>query len=112
VQRFRDYRKGVSAVLAEPVPSQERGRIAELVGVLREQHAAFERAARGWSAEDIAAKRRTRRERTQTLSDIYVALTRLGEGDRVNRLQKLPVDRQLAELEQFLIEFPAIVPSL
>jgi hypothetical protein len=111
VKRFRDYRKNVSAVLAEPVPAQERTRITKLLDVLREQHTAFERASRGWSAADVADKRRLRRERAKTQSDIYVALTRLGEGERVSQLQKLTVERQLDELEQFLRQFPVAAPQ-
>jgi len=105
VQRFREYRQNVSAVLAEPAPAQERVRVAELSATLREQHDAFERASAEWSGEARTAKRKLRHERQQTLADIYVALARLGETERVASLQKMSVGRQLEEVEEYLRQF-------
>jgi hypothetical protein len=101
-EHFRDYRRSFRSVLAEPVPAEERRRLAELVERLRDEHSAFERASAGWSAEARADKKRLRRARGETLSAIYVSLARLGEVDRVDALQKSPTDRQLAELEAYL----------
>jgi cell division septum initiation protein DivIVA len=105
VQLFREYRQRVSAVLAEPAPAQERGRVAELTEKLREQHDAFERAAAEWSGEARAAKRKLRQERQQTLADIYVALARLGETERVAALQKMSIGKQLEDVEDYLRQF-------
>jgi hypothetical protein len=101
-EHFRDYRRSFRSVLAEPVPGEERRRLAELVERLRDEQSAFERASAGWSAEARADKKRLRRARTETLSAIYVSLARLGEVERVDALKKSPTERQLAELEEFL----------
>jgi hypothetical protein len=102
VQRFRDYRQRFRSVLAEPTPAEERRRIAELVEHLRVKDDEFERARAGRTPEARIDKRRLRSERRLTLSSIYVSLARVGEIDRVDALQKLPVKRQLEELEEYL----------
>jgi len=79
--------------------------VAELSATLREQHDAFERASAEWSGEARTAKRKLRHERQQTLADIYVALARLGETERVASLQKMSVGRQLEEVEEYLRQF-------
>jgi hypothetical protein len=101
-QHFRDYRQSFHSVLAEPVPAEERRRLAELVERLRGEHTEFERASAGWSPEAHAEKRRLLGERRRTLSSIYVSLARLGEVERVDALKKMPVGRQLEELEEYL----------
>jgi len=102
VGHFGDYRRRFRSVLADPTPTEERHRLAELVKRLRTESDGFERARAGWTPEARADKRRLRKERRDTLSSIYVSLTRVGEIDRVNALQEMPVQRQLEELEEYL----------
>jgi hypothetical protein len=102
VLHFRDYRRRFRSVLADPTPAEARQRLADLVERLRVEHGEFERARAGWSPESQADKRRLRNERRSTLSSIYVSLARLGEIDRVDALQKKPVQLQLEELEEYL----------
>ena len=112
VQRFREYRRSVTAVLAEPVNSQERRRLRELVENLREQQDGFERASAGWSNEAVADKRRLRKERAQKLSDIYVVLVRLGETELVSSLEKMDVKHQLEELTRYLLQSRGYAPPM
>jgi hypothetical protein len=107
-KHFRDYRQSFRSVLAEPVPAEERRRLAGLVQRLRGEHTEFERASAGWSPEARADKRRLRRERSDTLSSIYVSLVRLGEVQRVDALKKKPIGRQLEELEEYLRRAPVL----
>jgi hypothetical protein len=111
VHHFRNYKENVAAVLAEPVPVQERNRVTQLVQQLRDQHEQFEKASAAWSPEAKADKRRLRRERLQTLSEIYVALARLGEVELVGQLKKMDVKRQLEEVERHLQESAALGPA-
>jgi hypothetical protein len=112
VRRFREYRQSVTGVLAEPEPDVERNRLVPLVAQLREQHDGYEKASARWSDEAKADKRRLRRERLETLSQVYVVLARLGEVDRVARLKKMGVEWQLKDLEGYLREFNAGAPSV
>lgn len=105
VTRFREYRQSVTGVLAEPEPDVERKRLVPLVTQLREQHEGYERASAQWSDGAKAEKRRLRRARLDTLSQVYVVLARLGEVDRVARLKKMGVEWQLKELEGYLQDF-------
>jgi hypothetical protein len=102
VRHFRDYRQRFRSVLADPTPTEERHRLAELVERLRVENDEFERARASWTAKAQADKRRLRIERRRTLSSVYVSLARLGEVDRVDALQQKPVQRQLEELEEYL----------
>jgi hypothetical protein len=110
VQRFREYRQSVTGVLAEPEPGVERSRLLQLVQLLRQQQADYERASQGWSDDAKAEKRRMRRARLETLSHAHVALARLGESERVARLKKMGVEWQLEELENYLREFNLEAP--
>ncbi|MBN2194587.1 MAG: hypothetical protein JW751_17350 [Polyangiaceae bacterium] len=98
-EKFRDYASRFRSLITQLEPQEEHAALARLVAQLREQDTAFERARAGWSKEDVLDKRRLRRDRSVTLKEIYVVLIRLGEGERVDLLEKLPVRRQLEELE-------------
>jgi hypothetical protein len=102
VAKFQDYRRRVSSLVAQSIPEEERVTLLRMVDQLREQNEGYERARAGWAAEDRAAKRRLRRQRGQTLKEIYVVLARMGEVERIDELQKLPVRGQLERLERFL----------
>lgn len=100
-ERFREYAGRVRSMLAQLEPREEQAALLRLVARLRTEDEAFERASAGWSKKDVEDKRRLRGERSVTLKEIYVVLVRLGEVERVDALQKLPVRRQLEELERF-----------
>ena len=102
VQKFHDYRRRVSSLVAQSIPDEERDVLLRMVEQLREQNEGYERARAGWSAEHRATKRRLRRQRGQTLKEIYVVLARMGEVERIDELEKLPVRAQLEQLERFL----------
>lgn len=112
VTRFREYRQSVTGVLAEPEPDVERNRLVPLVSLLREQQDGYEQASSRWSDEAKAEKRRLRRARLDTLSQVYVVLARLGEVDRVAKLKKMGVEWQLKDLESYLREFNAAMPPV
>jgi hypothetical protein len=74
----------------------------ELTRQLGEQNQAFEASRRGWSREDQENKRLIQRKREETLAQVFIELTELGELLLIARLEKLPFERKLAELERFL----------
>jgi hypothetical protein len=84
--------------LAAVDAAEERKRLAALVSQLAAEHLALERAAAGWSAECQTEKRRLRRQRAQTLLRIKMSLARLGDVDRVDRLERLPFSRKIEAL--------------
>jgi hypothetical protein len=104
VQRFRSYRDQVKAIVPDATRARERERLADLTRVLRRQHEEHERASQSWSKEAEESRKALRKARAQTMLDIQVELARLGEVDRVARIEKLPFDAKLAQLEAFLDE--------
>jgi hypothetical protein len=111
-----DLQPAVAAAVVAKVQELRRGAdsAAEMANVrravqplargLQSSQQAYEKAAAGWSAEALAAKRRHRRDREQTFLQIKVALTRAGEVDLVQRMEMQPFARRLEELERFLRE--------
>jgi hypothetical protein len=87
-------------------PDEERRRLQALTGRLAGEHAAFERAAADWTAEAKAAKGRQRQLREQTLLRIKVSLARLGEVDRIERLERLPFGKKIEDLYNLLRTAP------
>jgi hypothetical protein len=102
VQKFQDYRRRAHSMLARAAPDEERAALGALVERLREQDAAYQRAREGWSKEAVSAKRRARRERSQIVKEIYLVLARMGEKERIEQLEKLPVGAQLERLVELL----------
>ena len=80
----------------------ERQRLAALIARMEQEHRALEKAAAGWSAENQAEKRRYRRQREQSWLRIKISLARLGEADRLERLERLPFARKIEALESYL----------
>jgi hypothetical protein len=103
VDRFAGYRERMSSLLASFTPAEERKNLGRLTAELRDRQSAFERASAGWSKEAKAEKKLLRKQRGDTLSEIYVVLARLGETARIDRLKTLSVDAQLEELERYLL---------
>jgi len=104
VDRFRAHRDQVQATVPDATRGGERDRIAELTARLRREHDEYERLAQAWSSDASDRKRQIRKARAQTLLDIQVGLARLGEVDRLARIERLPFDAKLDELESFLEE--------
>jgi hypothetical protein len=104
VERFRLYREQVKATAPDATRARERQRIADLASKLRREHDAYERASASWSREAAERKKELRRARAQTLLDIRVELARLGEVERLDRIERLPFEAKVIELESFLEE--------
>ena len=73
-----------------------------LLARLEAHHQSFERAAAGWSPDDVAAKRRARREREQAYLALRTGLARLGDVMFIEELEKLPYGRRIEELARLL----------
>jgi hypothetical protein len=95
----QSFRRATPAALAAPDGAAAAAELQALVAELGEDHRAFEEAARGWSANDRDAKKRTRRKRDVDFARVTIALARLGEVDFALYLQKVPFQRRLEELE-------------
>ncbi|MCL2449735.1 MAG: hypothetical protein FWD17_12380 [Polyangiaceae bacterium] len=104
IERFRAYRDQVKATVPDAERTHERERLESLVGVLRQQNEAYERASQSWTREADENRKTLRKARAQTMLDIQVELARLGEVDRVANLEKLPFEAKVAALEAFLEE--------
>lgn len=78
------------------------GALARLTSTLRELHDRFEASRQGWSRGDRELKRRVLREREEALEQLNLLLTQLGEFSLMGRLEKLPFELKLTELERFL----------
>jgi hypothetical protein len=104
VQRFGVYRDQVRATVPDATRAGERERLAELTSRLRREHEEYESVSQSWSLEASDRKRQIRKTRAQTLCEIQVALARLGEVERLARIERLAFDAKVAELEVFLEE--------
>jgi hypothetical protein len=104
VEAFRAYREDRHAHLPDAMHARERSRVDALLNELEAHHAAFERAAEGWTKEATAEKARLRRARHKTLMEISVVLARIGEIALLKTLEKVPFDRKLDGLRAYLKE--------
>jgi len=107
VEKFQGYRREIAS-LGDATRAPERQRLADLAAELRELHQGFERAASGWSEDARTDKKRLRQARTEALLQVRVLLARLGEIDRLGRLERLPFGRKIEELEVYLREVEAM----
>jgi hypothetical protein len=104
VDRFRAYRDQVKATVPDATRARERERIAELTARLRREHDDYERVSASWTREAGDQKKELRKAREQTLLDIQVELARLGEVERLTKMERLPFEMKLSHLESFLEE--------
>ena len=81
-----------------------RRQLEPLLIRLDTKHQSFERAASGWSEQDVLAKRRARRERERAYLALKVVLARLGELDFLLELDKMPYGRRIEHLARFVHE--------
>jgi hypothetical protein len=103
VEKFQHYRREI-AVLADSTRASEKKRLGELAAELRALHQEFERASSGWSDDERAEKKRFRQARAEALLQVKVLLARLGEVDRLGQIERLPFERKIEALEQYLRE--------
>jgi len=102
VARVQAFRQATPAGLAAVDTTATVRELARLVADLRTQHAAFEGASRNWSEQGRIGKRHLRRERQVSLLQITIELVRLGEVDLVQRLEKLPFNKKIDEVEELI----------
>jgi hypothetical protein len=102
VARVQAFRQATPAGLAAVDTGAALRDLAHLVATLRTQHAAFEGASRSWAEPDRVGKRQLRRERQLSLLQITIELVRLGEVDLVQRLEKLPFNKKIDEIEELI----------
>ncbi len=104
--RIRDHftagHSGPSSLISAPSRSQELGQLGSLVTALEEKHREYEAAAQKWTREAKVKKRKARRQRAEALLRVHVSLARLGEIDRLITLDRLPFDRKIDTLTEYL----------
>jgi hypothetical protein len=100
VEQFQKYR--VRGAVSVRDPAAELRELATLINSLSSQNAAFERAASEWTDDARMQKRELRKQREQTFQRIKVTLARLGAREQMSRLEKLPFDARIADLERYL----------
>jgi hypothetical protein len=99
VARVAEHTSDFGASVACVDRERVRSRLEALLRTLRHEHEAFERASRSWTDESFAEKRRRRAERSRVLRQIDVALAIVGEVDRMEELERLPVHRRIERLD-------------
>ncbi|HKQ70989.1 MAG TPA: helix-hairpin-helix domain-containing protein, partial [Polyangiaceae bacterium] len=103
VEKFQRYRAEIAG-LADATRAAERRRLGELAVELRGLHEQFETVTSDWLEEEHARKKRVRLARAEALLQVKVLLARLGEVERLNRIERLPFERKIMELEGYLRE--------
>ena len=99
VETLRAEQGTVGFSLASADVAEEKKRLKTLVTQLAEEHDAYERACAGWTEAHREEKRRFRGDRELTFLRIKVSLARLGDVDRIVRLERLPFAGKIQELE-------------
>lgn len=107
VEKFQSYRNEMETVTVDANRTAERAKLATLVKDLKEQQEGYERASSGWTEEAAEEKKRLRQARQDTLLQINVVLAQLGEVDLIHEIEKLPFERRIDRLSQYLEEGPA-----
>lgn len=95
VDRFVRYKKEMQSAAVDESRTFEHARLGELAEALAEQNRAYD-DARGQE------KREVRKAREATLLEIKVLLARLGEIERVAKIDKLPFAQKVAEVTAYL----------
>jgi hypothetical protein len=104
VDKVQAYRKDIANVVPDAARSGERELLTSLARELKRQHAEYEQAAAAWSEDAAAKKRYLRQARDETLLRIKVLLARLGEVERLSKLERLPFEKKIENIEGFLEE--------
>ena len=111
-ERIQAFRRATPAALATIDPAATIRELGALVEQLRNDHTAFETAARGWTEMDRQAKKQLRRRREIAFLQITIALVRLGDIDLALRLPKVTFTRRIDELERVVANRAAAVRKL
>jgi hypothetical protein len=101
VAKVQELRRGPDG--AADVANTRRA-VQPLVRSLESIQHSYEKAAAGWSAAAVAAKRKHRKERELAFLQIKVTLARAGEVDLVQRIDAMSYARRIDELERYLRE--------
>jgi hypothetical protein len=104
VERLTRYRLDLRQMpLGAPgLPGWER--LTALLVRLRQAHDRYQEAAASYSDDGALRKKQLREERNDALLDIRITLARSGELDRLAELERLPFDRKIERLEDYLAE--------
>ena len=104
VERFKEYRAQVKATTPDATRAGERDQLTRLAAKLRGEHDGYELACESNAADAPEQKKALRKARAQTLLDVQVLLARLGEVERLAEIERLPFERKVTRLEEFLEE--------
>jgi hypothetical protein len=104
VAALERHRRDAAAVQVDRMRSIDKMRIAGMVSDLREQTAAYERAAAKWSKEASTEKKTIAQARKDTLLRIKVGLARLGEHALLESVERLPFERKIEHLERYVAD--------
>jgi hypothetical protein len=104
VEKVQVYRKEMATVVPDAARSAERERLGVLARELKRQHTEYELAAAAWSEDAAAKKRYLRQARDETLLRIKVLFARLGEVERLSKIERLPFEKKIESIETFLEE--------
>src|SRR5262249_19002797 len=102
VARLRAYQSGAASRGAAPDRGPELGERRRPPAPRRPAHGPFEEAASAWSDDARTAKREQRKARDRIFLAVKVVLARLGERDRIGRLDKATYHERIADLERFV----------
>jgi hypothetical protein len=104
VEKVQVYRKELATVVPDAARSAEREKLKSLAHELKRQHDEYEQAAAAWSDDAAVKKRYLRQARDETLLRIKVLLARLGELERLSKIERLPFEKKIENIETFLEE--------
>jgi len=104
VARFQAYRTELQNASPSDARAAERERLATLTVQLKSQHDGYEEASRAWSSDSKAKKRDLFRAREDTWLEISLLLARFGEVDRLSGIEKVPFEKRITQLTDYLEE--------
>ena len=101
-RRFASYKTKHDSVAPGAKRPSELDELASLSRELQAANEAYERGQKGWSADAAKDRRQARKRRTDTLLRVNLVLARLGAVDLVNELERLPFERKVIAIYQYL----------
>jgi len=104
VDKFQLYRDESRDSVPDDVNAGHTKKLRDLIGLLQEQQARYDRAMLDRSIDD---KRAHRLARQGTLLEITVVLAQLGEVELVEQLERLPFEKRIERLNKYLADAQA-----
>jgi hypothetical protein len=104
VERMERYRRDLRRMPLGDAGPLGWERLGELLVRLRQAHDRYQEATSSHSDEGATRKRQLREARNEALLDIKITLARAGELDRLADLERLPFDRKIEHLEDYMAE--------